>query len=144
MSERNGTIQILTGEAMWPDRVNARWPGAQFVARARFDAGDAPRPSAFQSLDAPATWGVLVALPMGAASGAPVDAITDLGESIRAYFDANELLAGDPESVVAAAKYWELPWRYVGALRDAVATTGIEILDEDPRDDAVVASDEDE
>ena len=39
MSERGGTIQILTGEAMWPDRVNARWPGAQFVARARFDAG---------------------------------------------------------------------------------------------------------
>ena len=144
MSERGETIQILTGEAMWPDRVNARWPGAQFVARARFDAGDAPRPSAFHSLDAPSTWGVLIALPDGSATGAPVDTTTDLGEAVRAYFDADELLSGDPESVVAAAKYWELPWRYVGALRDAVAATGIEILDEDPRDDAVVTSDEDE
>jgi hypothetical protein len=63
---------------------------------------------------------------------------------VRAYFDANELLAGDPEGVVAAAKYWELPWRYVGALRDAVAAIGIEILDEDPRDDAVAAPDGDE
>jgi hypothetical protein len=145
MSERGGTIQILTGEAMWPDRVNARWPGAQFVARARFDAGDAPRPVAFGSLDAPATWGVLIALPDGSATGDTVDAITDLGASVTAYFDADELLAGDPEGVVAAAKYWELPWRYVGALRDAVAATGIEIPDEDPRDDAVVApAEEDE
>jgi hypothetical protein len=140
MSERGGTIQILTGEAMWPDRVNARWPGAQFVARARFDAGDTPRPSAFRSLDAPATWGVLIALPDGSATGVAVDAITDLGDSVTAFFDSDEHLAGDPEGVVAAAKYWELPWRYVGALRDAVAATGIEILDEDPRDDAVVAS----
>ena len=145
MSERGRTIQILTGEAMWPERVNIRWPGAQFVARARFDAGIAARPAAFQSLDAPATWGVLISLPESSASGVAVDATTDLGDSISAYFDANELLAGAPEGVVAAAKYWELPWRYVGALRDAVATTGIEILDEDPRDDAVVASeDEDE
>lgn len=142
MSGRGGTIQILTGEAMWPDRVNARWPGAQFVARARFDAGESPRPSAFRSLDAPATWGVLIALPSDSASGVAVETTTDGGEVITAYFDADELLAGDPEGVVAAAKYWELPWQYVGALRDAVAATGIEILDEDPRDDAVVASDD--
>lgn len=138
MNERGGTIQILTGEAMWPDRVNTRWPGAQFVARARIDANDASRPDAFQSLDTPAIWGVLIALPGTPATGVPVKSTTDLGETVEAFFDAGELLAGDPESVVAAAKYWELPWRYVGALRDAVATTGIEILDEDPRDDAVV------
>ncbi len=143
MSER-GTIQILTGEAMWPDRINARWPGAQFVARARFDTGSAPRPDAFQALDAPATWGVLITLPDDAATGVLVETTTDLGEGISAFFDGEELLAGDPVSVVAAAKYWELPWRYVGALRDAVAATGIEILDEDPRDDAVVASTGDE
>jgi hypothetical protein len=145
MSERNGTIQILTGEAMWPDRVKARWPGSQFVARARFDAGDAPRPTAFGALDTPAIWGVLIALPDGAsANGVPVETTTDLGESVTAYFDPEELLAGDAEGVVAAAKYWELPWRYVGALRDALAVTGIEILDEEPRDDAVTASDSDE
>src|SRR5829696_4738107 len=103
MSERGGTIQILTGEAMWPDRVNARWPGAQFVARARFDSGDAPRPMAFQSLEAPAIWGVLISLPHGSATGAQVDTTTDLGDSVRAFFDADELLAGDPEGVVAAA-----------------------------------------
>jgi hypothetical protein len=142
MSERGGTIQILTGEAMWPDRVNARWPGAQFVARARFDAGTAAKPAAFQSLDTPATWGVLIALPDDSASGDPVTATTDAGDTVTAFFDADELLAGDPEGVVAAAKYWELPWRYVGALRDAAAATGIVILDEDPRDDAVTASTE--
>lgn len=139
MSERNGaTIQILTGEAMWPDRVNARWPGAQFIARARFDAGDSTRPDAFVTLDSPATWGVLIQLPSGTvATGTPVATITDRGETIDAHFDAAELLAGDPEGVVMAARYWELPWRYVGALKDAVAVGGIEILDEDPRDDAV-------
>ena len=140
MSERGGTIQILTGEAMWPDRINARWPGAQFVARARFDAGHARKPNAFQSLDAPATWGVLIALPNDSATGELVETTTDLGEPVRAFFDADELLAGDAEGVVAAATYWELPWRYIGALRDAAATTGIVILDEDPRDDAVVAA----
>ena len=93
MSERGRTIQILTGEAMWPDRVNARWPGAQFVARARFDAGDAQRPLAFQSLDAPAIWGVLIAFPDDSATGVPVETTTDLGERITAYFEPNELLA---------------------------------------------------
>jgi hypothetical protein len=141
MSERDGsTIQILTGEAMWPDRVNARWPGAQFIARARFDAGTAGRPEVFESLDTPAVWGVLIQLPDSAAAGAAVTASTDRGETIDARFDANELLAGDPEGVVAAARYWELPWKYVGALRDAVAARGIEILDEEPRDDANIDS----
>ena len=138
MSERGGTIQILTGEAMWPDRVNTRWPGAQFVARACIDANDVSRPNAFQSLDTSAIWGVLIALPDASATGVLVESTTDLGETVEAFFDAGELLAGDPESVLAAAKYWELPWRYVGALRDALATTGIEILDEEPRDDAIV------
>lgn len=138
MSERNGmTIQILTGAAMWPDRVNARWPGAQFIARARFDAGDAIRPDAFGTLDTPATWGVLIQLPDGKATGIPVTTTTDRGETIEARFDTNELLAGDPETVVAAARYWELPWRYVGALRDAAAQRGIDIVDEEPRDDAI-------
>jgi hypothetical protein len=128
---------------MWPDRVNARWPGAQFIARARFDAGNAVRPAAFDSLDSPATWGVLIQLPE-AATGTLVTTITDRGETIDARFDAAELLAGDAEGVVAAARYWELPWRYVGALRDAVAAQGIEILDEEPRDDANIDTAESE
>jgi hypothetical protein len=141
MSERDGsTIQILTGEAMWPDRVNARWPGAQFIARARFDAGDAHRPIAFEALDTPAIWGVLIQLPGAPAVGDAVTATTDLGETIEARFDGGELLAGDPEGVVAAARYWELPWRYAGALRDAVTAKGIEIVDEEPRDDANIDS----
>lgn len=145
MSERSGaTIQILTGEAMWPDRVNARWPGAQFIARARFDASDSNRPAAFGALDTPAIWGVLVQLPAVPASGNAVTTTTDRGETIEARFAAGELLAGDPEGVVAAARYWELPWRYVGALRDAVAAQGIEILDEEPRDDANIDSAESE
>ena len=139
MSER-GTIQILTGEAMWPDRVNARWPGAQFVARARFEAAGVLVPESFSSLNTPAIWGVLIALPDASATGSPVTTTTDLGDTVEAYFDPVELLAGDPHGVVLAAKYWELPWRYIGALRDALADTGIEIFDEEPRDDAVASS----
>lgn len=138
MSNYGDTILILTGEAMWPDQVNARWPGAQFVARASFDAGDAERPAAFAMVDTSAIWGVLIALPGDSVAGAQVETRTDLGETISAVFDAEEFLSGDPAGVVAAAKYWELPWQYVGALRDAVASHGIEILEEDPRDDAVV------
>lgn len=143
MSERGGTVQILTGEAMWPDRINARWPGAQFVARARFDAGSAVRPAGFQTLETAEVWGLLVALPDDFTTGTPIETTTDLGEPVTAFFDPTELLSGDAEGVVAAAKYWELPWRYVAALKDAVASVGIEILDEDPRDDAVVESAED-
>lgn len=145
MSERDGaTIQILTGEAMWPDRVNARWPGAQFIARARFDAASTDRPDAFGALDTPAIWGVLIQLPDVDATGDAVTTTTDRGETIEARFDASEFLVGDPEGVVSAARYWELPWRYVGALRDAVAAQGIEILDEEPRDDANIDSAESE
>jgi hypothetical protein len=142
MGERGGqTIQFLTGEAMWPDRVNRRWPGAQFIARARIDRGDAPLPRAFATLTTADLWGVLIALPPKATgSGKLVTAITDLGASFDAWSDPNELLQGDAEAVVAAARYWELPWRYVGALRDAVAAQGIEILDEEPRDDAVTTA----
>ena len=67
----------------------------------------------------------------------PVTVKTDQGDEIEARFDVQELLAGDPEGVVAAARYWELPWRYVGALKEAVAARGIEIPDEEPRDDAI-------
>lgn len=135
------TIQILTGEAMWPDRVNSRWPGAQFIARARFNRDSAPLPNAFATLNTPAVWGVLIALPPGAAAaGSLVSTTTDRGASFDAFFVDDELLSGDPESVVAAARYWELPWRYVAALRDAVATQGIQILDEEPRDDAVTTA----
>lgn len=138
MSGQNGaTMRMLTGEAMWPDRIERRWPGAQFVARAKFDAGDVARPAAFETLTAPATWGILVRIPADETAGLPITAQTDRGESVEARFDPEELLAGDPESVVAAARYWELPWRYVAALKDAVAAQGIEILDEEPRDDAV-------
>ena len=139
MSEPDGqTIQILIGEAMWPDRINHRWPGAQFVARARFNRNDSPLPEAFSTLDFPSVWGVLIALPVGIkGAGAIVSTSTDLETPTEAWFDASELLAGDPESVVAAARYWELPWRFVGALREAVAAKGIEVLDEEPRDDAV-------
>jgi hypothetical protein len=142
MGERSSqSIQLLTGEAMWPDRVNHRWPGAQFVARARIERDDASLPPAFATLTAPAIWGVLIALPAGEPGiGKSVAATTDLGDRVDVWFDPNELLQGDPESVVAAARYWELPWRYVGALRVAVAAQGIEILDEEPRDDAVTTA----
>jgi hypothetical protein len=141
MGERGMTIQFLTGEAMWPDRVNRRWPGAQFVARARIERNDVLLPAAFAILAAPAIWGVLIALPVGTpGDGSAVIATTDLGDVFGAWFESTELLEGDPESVVAAARYWELPWRYVGALRDALGAQGIEILDEEPRDDAVTTA----
>ena len=142
MNERNrATLRILTGEAMWPDRIEQRWPGAQFIARARFDSGDAARPDTFDTLDTPAIWGVLIQLPASDTGGAPVTTTTDRGETIEARFDPAELLVGDPEGVVAAARYWELPWRYVGALKDAMAAQGIAIPDEEPRDDAVMEED---
>lgn len=137
MSERTErSMRILTGEAMWPDRIEQRWPGAQFIARARFDAGDSARPDAFGNLDTPAVWGVLIQLPSAEQVGTQVIATTDRGEQFESWFDPAELLAGDAEGVVAAARYWELPWRYVNALKRAVAARGIEILDEEPRDDA--------
>lgn len=141
MSERSEmTIRILTGEAMWPDRIEHHWPGAQFVARAQFDANHSTRPDAFAILDTHAIWGILVQVPFAARTGMTVTATTDRGDAREIWFDPAELLAGDPEGVVAAARYWELPWRYVNALKDAVAAGGIEIPDEEPRDDANIDS----
>lgn len=135
------TLQILTGEAMWPDRVNRRWPGATFRARVRFRPDVVRLPASFSTLETADFWGVLVELPPGVqGGGSVVTASTDMGTPVEAWFETNELLAGDPESVVAAARYWELSWRYVGALRDALARHGIAILDEEPRDDAVTTA----
>lgn len=144
MTDLDGrTLALLTGESMWPDRINRRWPGAVFIARGRFDRTGWTLPHAFATLSTPAIWGVLIALPFGAGEfGTPIAVTTDLGDTYDAQIDPGEVLAGDSESVVAAARYWELPWRYVGALRDAVAATGIEIVDEDPRDDAVAPADQ--
>lgn len=123
---------------MWPDRVNRRWPGAQFIARAGFERGVFTLPDAFVTLDAPILWGTAIELPAGSSgTGALITVTTDRNETFAAWSDATELLAGDPESVVMAARYWELPWRYVAALREAAAAMGIQIIDEEPRDDAV-------
>lgn len=106
------TMLFLHGADMTPGAIRRAWPGARFVARARMAAppGGAD------------TWGILIAVPDAAGTGAPVTATTDDGRSITAHPALQEARTADPAADVAAARYWELPPAYVARLAELVPT----------------------
>jgi hypothetical protein len=130
---------FLTGADIWPDRVNRRFPGARFVARAAVERAGLPIPDLFAPSLEDEVWGILITVPGGvpAPGDNRVAVRTDDGRQLTAALGSGQLLPGDVEDVVAAARYWELPYQFVNRLRDAAAAAGTVIGDEEPRDDAV-------
>lgn len=110
-----GRVQVLlflSGAEMQPERVRAVWPDAQFLARAHTlqrPAGAAPLPSGVQY----ETWGILIDAPSATNTehGEVRTVVTDDGRTMQAVLAPPD--ADDPGAVLAAAKYWELPYPYV-------------------------------
>jgi hypothetical protein len=132
MTESNACL-FLSGADMDPTAVLAAHPGARFVARARVRADQheiaAPFAENLAGDGSAEVWGILIEKAR-AGSGETRQATTDEGQKIEAVPDG-QLASGEPEAVLAAARYWELPPAYIGRLRDAIAAIDGESSDED-------------
>ena len=132
MTESNACL-FLSGAEMDPTAVLAAHPSARFVARARMSVEHQEIASPFAGIlagDGSAeVWGILIEK-AGAGSDGTRRAITDEGREFKAVLDG-QLVSGEPEAVLAAARYWELPPAYVGRLRDAIAAVDGKPSDED-------------
>lgn len=105
-------LLFLQGAEMQPSRIRAAWPQAQFVARARLT----PRPhgAVFPvAHPAYAAWGIVIEAP-AEVQGEARHVTTDEGHTLRVVVPAPD--DADPQAVLAAAKYWELPPPYVRRL----------------------------
>jgi hypothetical protein len=120
---------------MWPSQVNAGVAGAQFVARGWTPADQAPVASYFADAVTDQVWGLLVSTTNGAGEGQTVTVTADDGRQFSAVLEDGPLLDGDPQDVLAAARYWELPPRFVAQLKEALQAGGVTVEEEEPRDD---------
>jgi hypothetical protein len=107
---------FLSGAEMLPERVRADWPEARFVARGRLQ----PRPLGAVIPPAGArfeTWGIVIETPDAPTTDETRSAVADDGR----VFAVTALPAddADPTTVLAAARYWELPPPYVRRLASA-------------------------
>jgi hypothetical protein len=112
LGENVSVLVFLQGAEMQPPRIRAAWPQAQFVARARLT----PRPhGAVFPVDHPAyaAWGIVIEAPADVA-GEARHVTTDEGREYQVVVPAPDV--ADPQAVLAAAKYWELPPPYVRSL----------------------------
>jgi hypothetical protein len=135
MSDTQADVYLfLSGAEMHPTDVLAAYPGARFVARARLAAPVADVASPFAEHlsgdDSAEVWGILVRWPDGTADGPPHEVVTDDGRAFQAL-TTEGLLSGDPDAVLAQARYWELPPPYVARLRAAVAALGVATGDDE-------------
>lgn len=138
MSERSQgqvSYQFLSHADMWPSQINAGYQGAQFVARAHVPAREVPVAAYFSRSVTDDVWGLLISAEHAGPMDRMVTVTTDDGREFSAGIATGELLAGDPQSVLATARYWELPPRYIAQLKSALQDGGMPVEDEEPRDD---------
>ena len=102
--------RFLSGAEMEPGTVLAAYPGARFEARARLaEPGDGD------------VWGILIrtASSVETDAGDVREVVTDDGRRVRAAAAGGGRPTGEPDAVLAAARYWELPPSYVRRLPGA-------------------------
>jgi hypothetical protein len=131
----DGRLLFLSQADMWPSEINARFPGARFVARARVPASDVAVAAYFSVAAADDIWGVLISAGDGFLPDRTVTVTTDDGRKFAAGLAGETLLEGDPQGVLSVARYWELPPRFIAQLKSALQAGGVAIEDEEPRDD---------
>ena len=112
------TVAFYSGELMSPEAIRAAHPGARFIARASIFAAVEPIAERFAPVIDQTVWGI--AVDVGAdLRGETILATADDGRSLRVVM-AEPLLSGDPVTVLANARYWELPPAFVAALQSVV------------------------
>lgn len=118
-------VAFYSGELMSPEAIRSAHPRARFIARASVPANGASLPERFAPVVGNDVWGIAVDVGEEL-TGDELVATADDRRSLPVGL-AEPLLNGDPGSVLANARYWELPPAFVDALR-AVVQPG---LDED-------------
>lgn len=129
MTEHEGSYLFLTGADMDPTEVRRAYPNAQFVARGFTEARAGEIAPAFKDLLAGPgvgdVWGILIRVPEPAGENVPRhDVTTDDGRTFNAVVAGEQMVAGLPNFVLAAARYWELPPAYTGRLEMATLPLG--------------------
>lgn len=118
MGECVSTVAFYSGELMSPEAIRSVYPEARFIARASIIADVEPIAERFAPVINQTVWGI--AVDVGAdLPGETILATADDDRSIRVVL-AEPLLSGDPVTVLANARYWELPPAFVAALQSVV------------------------
>jgi hypothetical protein len=141
MTESQGQgkrLLFFSGAEMWPTDLLARCSDGRFVARSRVLSSEEPVASALDAHLEGEVWGILVEATPNDTAGQALTVETDDGRRFDAALGTEQLVAGDPDDVLRSARYWELPPSYLGRLRFALEAVGIEVIDEEPRDDGIL------
>lgn len=112
------TVAFYSGELMSPEAIRAAYPEARFIARASIPANGAAIAKPFDAVVGDQVWGIAVDLGLEL-GGDEIMATADDGRSLRVVA-VEPLLGGDPTTVLANARYWELPPAFVAALQSVV------------------------
>lgn len=119
-----GTI-FLCGADMEPTAIRQRYPGARFVARARWEPDNWPSWYPVATAKPAEIWGILLDHATRRA-GRPVTVETDDGRSITANVATDAATVGDLAEVLANARYWELIPAFVRQLQSATGQPMVE------------------
>jgi hypothetical protein len=112
------TVAFYSGEQMSPEAIRSAWPEARFIARASVLINGQAVADRFAPVIDQTVWGIAVDVGTELA-GDTMLATADDGRSLRVVL-AEPLLSGDPVTVLANARYWELPPAFVAALQSVV------------------------
>jgi hypothetical protein len=109
---------------MSPEAIRAAYPKARFIARAAVLINGQPVADRFAPVIDQTVWGIAVDIGSDH-PGETILATADDGRSLRVVL-AEPLLSGDPATVLANARYWELPPAFVAALQSVVLPGQVE------------------
>ncbi|HEX3303200.1 MAG TPA: hypothetical protein VHR64_09995 [Thermomicrobiales bacterium] len=118
------TVAFYSGELMSPEAIRAAYPEARFIARASVLINGQPVADRFAPVIDQTVWGIAVDIGSDL-PGETILATADDGRSLRVVL-AEPLLSGDPATVLANARYWELPPAFVAALQSVVLPGQVE------------------
>jgi hypothetical protein len=110
-------IAFYSGVGMEPIAIRAAFPAALFIARG-WVAPDSSLAPPFANVAGDQIWGIAVGLGEEV-DGDLVTVTLDDGRTIEAVL-AEALLGGEPKTVLANARYWELPPDFVTRLHGVV------------------------
>ncbi len=126
---------FVSSAAMMPGDIRLAYPRASFVARGWLAVQPDDIDAYFRDAVQDRVWGLLLAGIEHESMGRSAVVTSDDGKTYNTVLTDTPLLSGDPEQVLASARYWELPPPFIAQLRRALENAGIAVVDEEPRDD---------
>ena len=110
--------EFYSGERMEPIGILDRDPSARFVARGWVPSAEVEVPEVYRERLGDRVWGIVIERD-GEFEADGQSVTLDDGQSVTVAL-AEPIMSGDPASVLANARYWELDPPYVVAIRETV------------------------